>query len=271
VDSLGEDTVAKQVQSMLIAALVESGRFVVTENRESADAILKGVASETSSKDYHASSDSFSAQANGSVATASGSGGHAATSRSDSSAYTETTYIARLSIRLVNSSGDILWATTQETTESRNRPISSELATKATRLLVRDSEHSAQGMPRTASAQPQQLGLAAATKILISVKGDKAMETEIAKKLLAWGKLSIVPSVGEADLILEVTQTGKYDGIRGTGVTAAAELKESENGKVLWSTTKGGSWSMSGFSTRSVARQIGDELIKFVEQNSELK
>ena len=110
--------------------------------------------------------------------------------------------------------------------------------------------------------------MSSAKKIVLRVKGDKAMETEIAKKLLAWGRLSIVPSIGEADLTLEITQTGKYDWIRGTGVTAAAELKDAETSRVLWSATKGGSWAMSGYSTRAVARQIADEFIKFVDAGS---
>jgi hypothetical protein len=283
VDTFGDDPVSKQVQSMLITALVESKRFQVTENRESADAIMKGVATEASSKDFHAASENsslatggggFNAQVADGVGRANGSAAHVSTSHTDSSAYTETTYIARLSIRLVNISGDVLWATTQETTELRDRPISSELATRASRLLLRDC----QGILDRGQVQVDPYGvpnkdlrpsiLSSAKKIVLRVKGDKAMETEIAKKILAWGRLSIVPSIGEADLTLEITQTGKYDWIRGTGVTAAAELKDAETSRVLWSATKGGSWAMSGYSTRAVARQIADEFIKFVDAGS---
>jgi curli biogenesis system outer membrane secretion channel CsgG len=50
VDSFGEDPISKQLQSMVISSLMASNRFIVTENRERADAILKGSALEKTSK-----------------------------------------------------------------------------------------------------------------------------------------------------------------------------------------------------------------------------
>ena len=41
VDSLGDDAISKEMQSMIVSALVASKRFKVTETRERADAILK--------------------------------------------------------------------------------------------------------------------------------------------------------------------------------------------------------------------------------------
>jgi hypothetical protein len=284
VDSFGDDPVSNQVHSMLITALVESGRFRITENHDLADAVIKGTATEISSRNLHAASEnssleagsgSFGASAVGSTGTASGSASHVSTAQGSSSIDLGTNYVGRLSIRLVNASADVVWATTQETDELRDRPISSELATRAARLLARYCETGPIGMESNPSgildANGVHAALASAKSILIRVSGDKAMETEIAKKLLGHGNLSVENSMGKADLVLEVTQTGKYDWIRGTGVTAAAELRDAENGTVLWSATKGGSWAMSGYSTRAVARQIADELLKFLEQNRKLK
>ncbi|HEY1264705.1 MAG TPA: hypothetical protein VGF06_14355, partial [Terriglobales bacterium] len=54
VDNFGEDVVSKEVQSMIVSSLVTSKRFKVTENRDRADAILKGVALEKTSQELHA-------------------------------------------------------------------------------------------------------------------------------------------------------------------------------------------------------------------------
>src|SRR2546430_11901382 len=58
VDSFGEDPISKQLQSMVMSSLMASNRFIVTENRERADAILKGSALEKTSQEVHAYSDS---------------------------------------------------------------------------------------------------------------------------------------------------------------------------------------------------------------------
>src|SRR5262249_26019757 len=58
VDSFGEDPISRQLQSMVISSLMASNRFIVTENRERADAILKGSALEKTSQEVHAYSDS---------------------------------------------------------------------------------------------------------------------------------------------------------------------------------------------------------------------
>src|SRR5579872_4772165 len=69
VDSFGEDLISKEMQSMIVSSLVETKRFKVTENRERADAVLKGVALEKTSQELHAYGESTS------VGAASG-GGH---------------------------------------------------------------------------------------------------------------------------------------------------------------------------------------------------
>jgi curli biogenesis system outer membrane secretion channel CsgG len=54
VDSFGDDLISKEMQSMIVSALVATKSFKVTENRERADAILKGVALEKSAQEIHA-------------------------------------------------------------------------------------------------------------------------------------------------------------------------------------------------------------------------
>ena len=60
VDSFGDDIISKELQSMIVSSLVATKRFKVTENRERADAVLKGVALEKSSQELHAYGESTS-------------------------------------------------------------------------------------------------------------------------------------------------------------------------------------------------------------------
>jgi len=113
------------------------------------------------------------------------------------------------------------------------------------------------------SRSPGELVSAAKTLCVSISAGSPVLQTEISKKLLQWGKLILVSSPSQADLVLEVVQTGQLNLGTGAGNQAAALLRDSESGTQLWSTTKGGSWSMSGYSSAWVGRRIADEFIKF--------
>jgi hypothetical protein len=98
-------------------------KAIVTENKEKADAILKGTAIEKTSQELHSSSDATSvgAAAGGHESTWSGgtgssNGGFIAKKMgiADAQASTETIKDARLAVRLVLNDGDVLWSTTQE-------------------------------------------------------------------------------------------------------------------------------------------------------------
>jgi hypothetical protein len=71
----------------------------------------------------------------------------------------------------------------------------------------------------------------------------------------------------QADLVLEVVQTGQLSA-SGSGNQAAAILRDASSGAELWSTTKGGSWTWSGWSNAWVGRAIADALIKYVNSTS---
>jgi len=117
---------------MIVSALVASKQFKVTENRERADAILKGVALEKASQEMHAYGEGTSAGAasGGAHSEISGSGGMVSGSSSggfiarhmgteDSSVNTETIHEARVAVRLVNPDGDVIWTSTQESKGSQ--------------------------------------------------------------------------------------------------------------------------------------------------------
>jgi hypothetical protein len=157
VDTFGDDLISKEMQSMIVSSLVATKRFKVTENRERADAILKGVALERSSQELHAygegtavggASGSSSGSVNGTFVNGSGSvsgsssGGftahHMATT--DSSLNTETVNEARVAVRLVNPDGDVIWTSTQESKGAKYKGSSADVADKCVKQLLRDIE-----------------------------------------------------------------------------------------------------------------------------------
>ena len=129
VDTFGENETAREAQSMVVSALVTAKQFTVTENRDRADAILKGVASEKTSQELHAYSEG----------TAVGSR-HGAAAIKDSSANTETIHEARIAVRLVTPDGDVIWTTAQESNGGKYKGATSDAADKCIKQLLKDIE-----------------------------------------------------------------------------------------------------------------------------------
>lgn len=125
VDSFGDDPIAKQIEANIVSQLTENKRFIVTENKERADAFLRGSGVEKDSQEFHAHSEG----------TAAGQ-----TAISDSGASTETIHDARVAVRLVNRDGDVLWATTQESKGAKYKGASADVADKVVKELLRTLE-----------------------------------------------------------------------------------------------------------------------------------
>jgi curli biogenesis system outer membrane secretion channel CsgG len=155
VDSFGDDAISKPLQAMVINAFAESKRFIITENKDKADAILKGTGLEKTSQEFHAIGEATSVAAaagghhgdvSGSVADGTGSisgsssGGFAAKKlgTSDSQASTETINDARLAVRLVASDGDVVWTTTKESRGAKYKGASADVADQIVKQLLRD-------------------------------------------------------------------------------------------------------------------------------------
>jgi curli biogenesis system outer membrane secretion channel CsgG len=156
VDSFGEDAVSKQIQAMVVSSLVETKRFVVTENKEKADAILRGTALEKTSQELNSFSEGAAASTAGggfSASTLSASGGfHAAgVAAEDKHANTETVNDARVAVRLVSPDGDVIWTTTQESKGAKYKGASADVADKVAKQLIRDLEK----LEKAPSAQGQ--------------------------------------------------------------------------------------------------------------------
>lgn len=149
VDSFGDDIISKELQSMIVSALVDSKRFKVTENKERADAILKGVALEKTSQELHAYGEGTSVGAAGGGGHAEvGPGGGSANSGfiarhmgiSDSAVHTETINDARVAIRLVTPDGDVIWTSTQESKGAKYKGSSADVADQCVKDLLRTVE-----------------------------------------------------------------------------------------------------------------------------------
>jgi len=168
VDRLTGGETAAQMRDILLSSLESSKLFVLTENQDRADAILKGAAEDMVFTEVHNSSDSVNARANvgGGRPSSSSRGGYAGLgfgeSESDHSA--ERRHEAIAAVRLVNKDGDVIWATTQESLGAKFRGASTDVADKITAKLKEDFERAhrlttsgMQVVPFSTST-PEQLG-----------------------------------------------------------------------------------------------------------------
>jgi curli biogenesis system outer membrane secretion channel CsgG len=160
VESFGDDVISKQLQAMVVNALTQSKRFIITENKDKADAVLKGTGLEKTSQELHAigegttvasAAGSEHGHVNGVVSNGTGSisgssnGGFAAQKLgiSDSQASTETIDNARLAARLVSSDGDVIWATTKESKGAKYKGASADVADQIVKQLLWDLDKAA--------------------------------------------------------------------------------------------------------------------------------
>jgi len=146
VDRLTGGETAAQMREILISSLEGAKLFVVTENQERADAILRGGAEDLVFTEAHSSSEGISARANASTGRSSSSSRSASSGISigenESEHSTERRHEAIAAVRLVNKEGDVIWATTQESLGAKFRGASSDVADKITAKLKEDFERS---------------------------------------------------------------------------------------------------------------------------------
>jgi hypothetical protein len=144
VDRLTGGETAAQMRDIIIASLESSKLFVLTENEEKADAILRGAAEDLVYTEQHSISDGANARLNVGIPR-SGNGsrsGSAGVSYGDneSERSTERRHEAIASVRLVNKDGDVIWSTTQESIGAKYRGASADVADKITSRLKDDFE-----------------------------------------------------------------------------------------------------------------------------------
>ena len=144
VDRLTGGETAAQMRDILISSLEGARLFVLTENEERADAILRGASEDLVFTDVHSSSDSLNAHANfgagRSNSSSRGQYGGLGLGESDSDHSAERRHEAIAAVRLVNKDGDVIWSTTQESLGAKFRGASADVADKITAKLKEDFE-----------------------------------------------------------------------------------------------------------------------------------
>jgi hypothetical protein len=145
VDQLGGGKTSDQFRDMLISAIQTTGLFVLTENPEHADAMLRGSGDDLIFTEEHNSSDSIGVHANagsGSSSRALNSGVSSnatsgiGVSDSENSKSSERRHEATGSVRLVSKDGDVIWSTTQESNGGKFRSAMADVADKIVRQLA---------------------------------------------------------------------------------------------------------------------------------------
>jgi hypothetical protein len=149
IEPLGGGEGSGQMRDMIITALQNSKLFVITDNMERADATLRGSADDKIFTEEHTSSDSIgihstsgsgSSQNNATgIGTSSRKSTGAGITDSESSHSNERRHEASASIRLVDSNGDVIWSTTQESAGGKFRGAMADVADKIARQLLDDT------------------------------------------------------------------------------------------------------------------------------------
>ncbi len=132
---------AAQAREMAIANLFTAKKFRLTENCEKADAILKGSVTQSKDERFRAEGESvdFGVLA-GYAGRNSGAIGAVRGGKSETLASAETISQASITLRVVNSDGDILWAHTEEAKAGKVKgPVAFALE-RAVKRLIRDIE-----------------------------------------------------------------------------------------------------------------------------------
>lgn len=146
IDKFGGGESASQIRDMVIAGLHQAGLFVITENPDKADAVLRGSGEDLVYTDVHQSSESLTARANLGIGRGSSSrtrdygAAGASIGENESSRIQERKHEASASVRIVSRSGDVLWSTTQESQGAKFRSASADVADKIARQLAADLE-----------------------------------------------------------------------------------------------------------------------------------
>jgi hypothetical protein len=144
IDKFGGGEGAGQIRDMVIASMHKIGLFVITENPDKADAVMRGSAEDLVFTDTFQSSESVGARANLGVGRGNSSRSRdttalgAGVSESESTRIQERKHEAAASVRIVSRDGDVLWSTTQESQGAKFRSASADVADKITRQLLAD-------------------------------------------------------------------------------------------------------------------------------------
>jgi hypothetical protein len=148
VDILSGGDTAIQIRELLMTSLQRSKQFIITENEDKADAVLKGAGEDEVFTDTFQASEGINAHSQvgegGSASTrnyASSTNNHSAglTIGENSSRHTEERkHEAIATVRLVSKDGDVIWSATAESLGGKFLGASADVADKIAKRLVAD-------------------------------------------------------------------------------------------------------------------------------------
>jgi hypothetical protein len=156
VEPLAGDSSAEAIRQLLIATLQQSRLFIVTDNPDRADALVRGAADDREYTDQFDSQEGINAHMNagafgsGSSSASRSGGGYGGLSVGENESHhiKERKHEALATIRLCNREGDVLWATTQESHGAKFRGASADVADKVARQLRLDFDQAARGVQK---------------------------------------------------------------------------------------------------------------------------
>lgn len=146
VDLLTGGESALKLRDLLMTSLQSTKLFIITENQEKADAILKGTGQDSAFTEKFQSSDNLTARSSLSLP-----GGNSSDSRvsnrtsaglsvgeNESRRTEERKHEAIATVRLVSKDGDVLWSTTQESLGGKFLGAAADVADKVAKKLAVD-------------------------------------------------------------------------------------------------------------------------------------
>ena len=146
VDRLNGGETAVQMRDLIISSLQSARLFIVTENQDRADAILRGSAEDLVYTETHQISDGISARVNTGTGrntsdkTDRGHYGGASIGEHESAMMQQRRHEAVATVRLVGKDGDVIWSATEESMGGKFRGSSADVADKITKRLAEDVE-----------------------------------------------------------------------------------------------------------------------------------
>ncbi len=156
VDVLTGGNEALQFRDMIMSSLQQAKVFVITENPDRADAILKGAADDLIFTEHHDMAESLTAHTNSASANGTRSrfdGTNTSKENglevgdSDSSHIEERKHEAFAAMRLVNKDGDVIWSSTQESLGGKFSGAAVDVAGRISRQLADDTRRARASHP----------------------------------------------------------------------------------------------------------------------------
>jgi hypothetical protein len=139
---------ALQIRDLLMTSLHNSKQFIITEDEDKADAVLKGAGDDDVFTETHQSSDGINARTQISAGSSEGLRNYSSSSsnhsgglgigENESQRSEERKHEAIATVRLVGKDGDVIWSATAESLGAKFMGASADVADKIAKRLVSD-------------------------------------------------------------------------------------------------------------------------------------